>query len=323
MKIIDNYEKINEFIDKCSNIYVTGHKSLDLDALGACIAMYNYALSKHKETYFILDDKSSEAAVSKVIKQLSNNVNFITSERAKKLKNGDSGLIILDTNKEYLLQNSSLAFIFDKKILIDHHGIGEGSIKDANLTVIDFETSSTCQMITEFLKANKFTIDSYLATILLAGIVLDTNNYVLKTNSDTFYYSYYLTTCGADMNKVQYILKQDLKKYIKRQKMITNVKIINKIAVTKAMENDIYRPEELAKAADTLLLFNDIVASFVVARVDKKTVGISARSLGDINVGQVLSLLYGGGDNHEAASKLMNTTVSKVEKELLNIINLL
>lgn len=323
MKIIDSYKKINEFIDKCSNIYVTGHKNLDLDALGACIAMYNYAFFKHKEAYFILDDKSSEAAVSKVIKQLSNSINFISSDKAKKLKNGDSGLIVLDTNKEYLLQSSSLGSSFDKKIVIDHHGIGDGTITDTYLTVLDLDSSSTCQMITEFLKINDFTIDSYLATILLAGIVLDTNNYVLKTDSNTFYYSYYLTTCGANTNHVQYILKQDLKKYIKRQKMITNVKVVNKMAITKAVENDIYRPEELAKAADTLLLFNDIVASFVVARVDKKTVGISARSLGNINVGQVLSLLHGGGDNHEAASKLTNTTVSKVEKELLNIINLL
>ena len=41
-------------------------------------------------------------------------------------------------------------------------------------------------------KLNKFTIDSYLATILLSGIVLDTNSYVLKTDTNTFYYSYYL-----------------------------------------------------------------------------------------------------------------------------------
>ncbi len=322
MKIIDQYKKINKLIEEASSIFVVGHKDLDLDALGACLSMYSYVSAKKSEVYFIVDDVRTEKAVAKVIKELSNTIKFIKGEHAIKLKNHDSLLIILDTNKDYLLQNDNLNSAFDNKIVVDHHGEGDGTIYDS-LLIIDNDASSTCEMMTEFLKLNDFVIDSYLATILLSGIILDTNNYVLKTDSNTFYYSYYLTTCGAKPTKVQYLLKQDLKKYIKRQKMITNVKIINNIAITKGPQNEIFRREEIAKTADTLLLFNKIEASFVVARIDKDKIGVSARSMGKLNVGQVLGMLGGGGDIHEAAVKLNNTTVNKVENEILNIIKIL
>jgi c-di-AMP phosphodiesterase-like protein len=323
MKIVEQYQKINKCIDESSSVFIVGHADLDLDALGASLAMYSYVEGKNKETYFVLDDRRNEAAVSKVIKELRDEVRFINSNKALTIKNADSLLIVMDTNKEYLVPDSALLGNFDSIIVIDHHEQGEGTVNRAKLLIVDTEASSTCEMMTEFLKLNKFTIDSYLATILLSGIILDTNNYVLKTDTNTFYYSYFLTTCGAEPKKVQFLLKQDLNKYIKRQKMITNVKMVNKIAITKGNNNEIYRREEIAKAADTLLLFNNVEASFVIARLDKNTIGISGRSLGNLNVGQILGMLGGGGDANEAAAKIPNKTTNNVENDVLNIIKLL
>ncbi len=319
MKIAKQYKKINTVIEKASSVFVVGHKDLDLDAIGGCLAIYNYIHKLGKKVYLILDDRRMDSSVTKVIKEVSNNVNIIRSTSISTLKDDDSLLFIVDTNKYYLLQNPNLSDYFSKKIVFDHHEEGEGSINNGEI-IVDTDASSTCEMVTEFLKLNEYKIDSYLATVLLAGIVLDTNNYVLKTDSSTFYYSYYLTTCGANPNKVQYLLKQDLKKYIKRQKMITNVKIINRIAITKGLQGEIYRKEELAKTADTLLLFNNIDTSFVVAKIDKNTVGISARSMDKINVGKVLEQFGGGGDANGAGCKIVNTTPNKVERELINLI---
>ena len=322
MKIVDKYKDINKMISDASSVFIIGHKDLDLDALGASIAMYYYIENIGKEVYLIFDDTKIEAAVDKAITELKETINFINGHNAKSIKNGDSLLIVVDTNKKYLLQTLEIDSFFDKKIVIDHHEEGDGTITDGEI-IVDTNASSTCEMITEFLKLNDFVIDSNLATLLLSGIVLDTNNYVLKTDSNTFYYSYYLTTCGASTSKVQYLLKQDLNKYIKRQKMITNVKMINNIAITKGVNKEIYRREELAKTADSLLLFNGIEASFVIAKIAHNTIGISARSMGNINVGQILSMFGGGGDIHEAAAKIENTTLKKIEDQLLNVIKLL
>ena len=135
-------------------------------------------------------------------------------------------------------------------------------------------------------------LDPYYATLLLSGIVLDTNNFTLKTNSETYYAAYYLSSMGASTKKVQYLLKQDLKEYIERQSLITNVDIIDKrIAIAKGNPYTIYRREDLAKIADTLLFFNDIEASFVIAKSTSKTIAISARSMGNFNISNILTPL--------------------------------
>ena len=176
-------------------------------------------------------------------------------------------------------------------------------------------------MITSLMEYYDVDMDSYYATILLAGIVLDTNNYTLNTTSETFYTSYYLTSLGASAKKVQYLLKQDIQEYTERQKLLSSIETIDdKIAFTKATANTTYRREDLAKVADTLLFFNNIEASFVIGKINKDTIGLSARSLGNYDIIKVLEKLGGGGDAYNGAAKFENTTISKVEQELKKII---
>ena len=64
------------------------------------------------------------------------------------------------------------------------------------------------------------------------------------------------------------------------------------------------------------LFFNNIEASFVIGKVGKDTVGISARSLGNFNITKILEKLGGGGDDYNGAARIEKTTISKVEQEL-------
>ena len=92
--------------------------------------------------------------------------------------------------------------------------------------------------------------------------------------------------------------------------------ISNKIAFTKATATTIYRREDLAKVADTLLFFNNIEASFVIGKISKTKIGLSARSLGNYDISKILNKLGGGGDECEGAAVFEDTTISAVEKEL-------
>ena len=172
-------------------------------------------------------------------------------------------------------------------------------------------------MITELTEFYDVELDPYYATVLLSGIVLDTNNFTLKTSAETYYAAYYLANLGASAKKVQYLLKQDVEEYTERQKLLTDIETIDKkIALTKASPYTIYRREDLAKVADTLLFFNNIEASFVIGKLDKDTIGISARSLGNFNITRILESLGGGGDDYNGAARFEKTTISKVEQEL-------
>ena len=193
-------------------------------------------------------------------------------------------------------------------------------IKDAYM-INDTKVSSTCEMIASLIEYYSVPIDSYYATILLSGIVLDTNNYTLNTTSETFYMSYYLTSLGASAKKVQYLLKQDIEEYTERQKLMSEIETIDgTVAFAKATQNTIYRREDLAKVADTLLFFNNIEASFVIGKISKDTIGLSARSLGNYDILSILEKLGGGGDSYNGAAQFENTTISKVSQELRRLI---
>ncbi len=323
MRIIEEKHKLNREIRKSNNIFLMAHRDLDLDALGSCIGMYLYLKSKKKNCYIIIDDQNHELGVEKVILELEGCIEIIKSENIDKYldpREKKNLLIILDTNKTDLVQSKELLKRIERKIIIDHHDKGKSSIKDA-LEIIDNEVSSTCEMVTYLLEEFDITLEPYYATVLLAGIVLDTNNFTLKTKSDTYFAAYYLAKVGASAKKVQYLLKQDLAEYTERQKLLTDIETIhNKIAITKASSHTIYRREDLAKVAETLLFFNNIEASFVIGKTDKETVGISARSLGNFDINKILVKLGGGGDTYSGAAKFENSTISKVEEELKHIL---
>lgn len=323
MSIIKERRKLTKALRKAKNIFIMGHRNLDLDALGSSIGLYLILKHQRKNCYIIIDDKEHEPGVEKILKEVNGVIDIISSEKIKDNLNptiDKNLLIILDTNKKKLVQSEEALSLIDNILVIDHHDIGKDSLKNT-IMINDNKVSSTCEMISSLLEFYDIEIDSYYATILLSGIVLDTNNFTLNTTAETFYAAYYLTSLGASAKKVQYLLKQDIEDYTERQKLMASIETINKnVAFTKATQSKIYRREDLAKVADTLLFFNNIEASFVIGKIDKDTIGLSARSLGNYNIIKILEKLGGGGDTYNGAAKFENTTISKVEQELKKLI---
>jgi len=315
----EDFSLIKRCIKKASNVFVMGHRDIDLDAFGAALGICCYASFYQKDSYIIVDDKKLETSVSKAIDDYKEKINIIGSNKVKDNYSDNSLLIIVDTNKELLLQTPKLLSLFNNVIVIDHHDVNFESINDdKTVLIIDNEASSTCEMITNMLLNDNYIVSADVATIILSGIVLDTNNFILKTDTQTYYAAYYLAKCGADTSKVQYLMKQDIKQYIEMQKVITEVKVNKNIAISKGLQNKIYRREYLAKIADTILLFNNIEASFVVGKITDG-IGISARSMGNIDVGEIMERFGGGGDNHEGAAKVNDKSLNDVVEEITKI----
>lgn len=313
----DDFLFIKKQIKKASNIFIMGHKYIDLDAFGASLGFYCYASLNKKNAYIIIDDKKLEKSVQTNIDYYKNRINIIKSLSAKEMIDNKSLLIIVDTNKRSLLQNSDILELFANIIVIDHHSIGTDSIGEERAIIInDVEASSTCEMLVSMLNNDNYLLPSDVATTVLAGIVLDTNNFVIRTDENTYYAAYYLAKCGADSREVQYLFKEDIKEYIEMQKVITEVKIIKKIAISKGLQTKMYRREELAKIADTILLFKNIEASFVIGKTDSG-IGISARSMGNVNIGEVMEEFGGGGDCHEAATLIKDASLNDVVEKVV------
>ena len=323
MNIFKEKSKINKAINHSKTVFLMAHKNLDLDALGSQIGMYMILKKKKKQCYLIIDDKNHEMGVEKVLRELEGCIKIIRSEEVEEYlhpRQSKNLLIILDTNKKELVQNQEVLNKITNKIVIDHHDLGKTTIEEA-VIIDDNKASSTCEMITNLIECYDVEIESYYATILLSGIVLDTNNFTLNTTSETYYTAYYLSNLGASAKKVQYLLKQDIEEYTERQKLMSSIETIDrKIAFTKATPYMHYRREDLAKVADTLLFFNNIEASFVIGKLNKDVIGISARSLGNYDITKIMAKLGGGGDTYSGAAKFDDTTISKVEQELKEIL---
>lgn len=74
--------------------------------------------------------------------------------------------------------------IFDYTIKIDHHPCDEVV---CDLEIVDESSSSACQMVLEFIYKNRIKIDSDIAAIIYAGIISDSDRFLLSyTSSDTF-----------------------------------------------------------------------------------------------------------------------------------------
>lgn len=319
MEILKNRKKLMREIKKSKRVFIMGHKNLDLDALGSSIGMYTLLKKLKKQCFLVIDDKEHELGVEKILKELEGCLNIIHGDKVKEnlhKKENKNLLLILDTNKRELVQSEEALKVISRKVIIDHHSFGKTTIKDA-FAIQNENSSSTCEIIANLIEECDVEIDPYFATVILSGIVLDTNNFMLKTTKETYYAAYYLASLGASAKKVQYLLKQDILEYTERQKLLSRLTVLNhKIAFTKATQYSIYRKEDLAKIADTLLFFNDIEASFVIGKIDKETVGISARSLGNYDISKIMESLGGGGDEYNGAATFKKKTISAVEQLL-------
>ena len=195
MRIIEQRKQLSKKIKKAKTIFIMAHQDLDLDALGSSIGFYSILEKMGKNCYLIIDDKRNELGVSKILKELDGCIGIIKGDDVCNhlySRIGQNLLLILDTNKKELLQNQSVLDYFDEEhmIIIDHHDKGPTSLT-AGLEIIDQEVSSTCEMVANLMECYQVKIDPYYSTLVLSGIVLDTNNFTLKTTEETYYAAYF------------------------------------------------------------------------------------------------------------------------------------
>ena len=76
-----------------------------------------------------------------------------------------------------------------------------------------------------------------------------------------------------------------------------------------------------AQAADTALDLENVGASFAITRRSNDTIGISARSMGKINVQLIMEKLGGGGHLSNAATQIKDVTIEEARQELLKAID--
>ena len=314
---------LKELVIESEKVFIMGHKSPDMDAIGASIGILKVVQANDREGYIVVDLQDIDMGVSRLMDEIRKNEGlfsrFISPEQAMEIATDDSLLVIVDTHKPSMVIEERLLDKIDHVVVIDHHRRGEEFINHPLLVYMEPYASSTAELVTELLEyqPKKGKIEMLEATALLAGIIVDTKSFTLRTGSRTFDAASYLRSRGADTVLVQKFLKEDLQTYIQRAKLIENVTYAHDgLAIAKGNENETYHQVFIAQAADTLLTMEDIKASFVISRRSENVIGISARSLGEINVQIIMEILGGGGHLTNAATQLTGVSVDEAEQQL-------
>lgn len=319
---------LKDLITDSDKVIIMGHKNPDMDAVGAAIGIQKVAQMNQCEGYIVINFNEIDTGVRRLMEEIKKHEGlfsrFISPEQALEMATEDTLLVVVDTHKPSLVIEEKLLNKIEHVVVIDHHRRGEEFIDNPLLVYMEPYASSTAELVTELLEyqPKHGKIDMLEATALLAGIIVDTKSFTLRTGARTFDAASYLRGQGADTVLVQKFLKEDVETFLKRAKLIESVYFYKDgIAIAKSQPDQMIDQVLIAQAADTLLTMDGVLASFVISKRNENMVGISARSLGEVNVQVIMENLGGGGHLTNAATQLYEVDVIEAEQELLEAID--
>ncbi|HIQ69711.1 MAG TPA: DHH family phosphoesterase [Candidatus Avoscillospira stercorigallinarum] len=310
---------LNELISQSSQVFIMGHRMADLDALGAAMGLVCICRKRTRPVHIVLDqEKNAAKALLTVLQDYPEYDNlFVSGEDALLAADSKTLLIVVDTNRPDQVESLALLESVNRVAVIDHHRRAADYIEQVVLNLHEPFASSASELVTEILQyaVEPKEIRIMEAQALLAGLVLDTKNFSVRTGSRTFEAAAFLRRAGADTVDVKKLFQNDLDDTIARYQIVQAARLYrNEIAIA-ALEYQATRTL-VAQAADELLNIKGILTSFVLYQ-DGDRVVISARSIGEANVQVILEPLGGGGNAATAGAQVPGKSVREVLAELV------
>lgn len=308
-RVISN--SMRDLIRESSRVLIMGHKNPDMDSLGASIGVMKLAEFVGREAYVVMPSGETSVGIQRLVHEIESDEElysrFLTEFEAQPLIDDQTLLVVVDTHRPSLVISRDILDRAERVVVVDHHRRGEEFIEDPVLVYMEPYASSTCELVTELIEYQAGTrkLSILEATSLLAGIMVDTKGFTLRTGSRTFDAASFLRMQGADTVLVQHFMRQDLDSYIEQSHILENTEIYGDgMAIAVASDDESHHQVLIAQSADQLLNMEGVNASFVIAVLPDGRTGISARSLGDINVQVIMEMLDGGGHLTNAATQL-------------------
>ncbi len=321
---------LKDAIESSNNIIIMTHFLADCDALGSMIGVLKLAKSSNKDAYIVFDPTKADTTVQKLYNKLQIEEpdlysDFIDYDEAISLIKPNTLLVITDTQSPRIAMFPDLLKRITRFAVIDHHRGGENGFKDPIMSYVETYVSSTVELVSEmFMFYNQnITLTSLEASIMLAGIIVDTNNFTFRCGSRTFEAASTLKTFDADMIMVRTLLRESVTIEQELASALLNVDIVlDRFAIVMIpSDKEVKDRTMLAKISDRLLGIEGVDASFTIGAIEnEKAIGISARSYEGVNVQLIMEEMGGGGHLNSAAAQLFNISTIEVKDMLLEIL---
>ena len=251
--------------------------------------------------------------------------NFLTKD-AEDLVDGNTLLVVVDVHIPNMVMAPKLVDKVAKIVVIDHHRRAEEYIDSPVFNHIDPAASSTCELISEFIRFSsinpRIELPSTFATIMLSGIFLDSAYFKSRsTGIRTFEAATILKEYGADNSLADDFLKDGYEEHKEVTDITSNLETpYYGVVIATANQDRLYDHATIAKAANTCLTSKGVHAAFVLGKISQREVRLSARSDGTINVSLLCEKLGGGGHFTSAAALFNDSELRIVKQKILMVL---
>lgn len=309
-------------IAQASKVLIMGHRNPDMDSFGAALGIYRLAKAHDADAHVVINTYTESLSEIFLHAKESDLYSFINHDKAIKMMDKDTLMIVVDTHRPGLTECPVLLEMTERIAVLDHHRRSTDAIENPTLAYMEPYASSASELVTEILEytLDKKDLEKLDAEALLAGITVDTNHFSVKTGVRTFDAASWLRGMGADTTAVRRFFKTDELSFRIRTKAVADAEFLEGgIALSTCAEPHPNIQVINAQAADELMEIKSVRASFVAGTDDQGVTLISARSLGEFNVQTIMEQFGGGGHMLTAGAQVEVSPKQAIEdiKELL------
>lgn len=307
-------QALREIITSKDQVLVMGHRMPDADSFGAAVGIYRIALTLGRKAHIVLNEVIP--AIQPTVELFGSNQEYgdmiIGNQQAIESAGSNTVLVVVDVNKPSITECPELLKFCKSVVVLDHHRQGAETIENATLSYVEPYASSTCEMVSEILQYiyDNIRIRPEEADCMYSGIMIDTNNFMIKTGVRTFEAAAFLRRSGADVTRVRKLFREDAQGYKAKADAVSQAEIYKQyFAISVCTADDLPSPTIIgAQAANELLNIRGIKASFVLTDYQGK-IYISARSIDEVNVQLIMERMGGGGHLNTAACQMEGTGI--------------
>lgn len=321
-------QALRELVEQKDSVLIMGHPISDLDCIGAAMGIYRLAVSSGKSVHIVTGEVST--SVKPLLQTFTQNPEygqelFINEEKALSIVDAGTLLVVVDTNRPSYTVCPELLKKTNSIVVMDHHRQGMERIENAVLSYVEPYASSTSEMVAEVIQYydDGLKLKVAEADAVLAGIVMDTNNFEDKAGVRTFEAAAYLRRCGADVTHVRKIFRDSIEDYKLRAETVSGAQVYKDQYIISVCPSDAPNPNQTvvaAQAANELLEIRGIKASFVMTEFENR-IYLSARSIDEVNVQVMMEKLGGGGHLSVAGAQFEGITMQEALKKLKDVLD--
>jgi len=304
---------------KASNVLIMGHKYADYDSFGSCVGLARMAMYCGARVNVIVNP--SDRGIFGCREMLDGEEDFlgVFVDGAMGLDLLETGTLVVvsDVNNVRQMESFDIFSRAASVAVIDHHRKVAEFERPLVIEYIEPSASSASELVAEMLEQvlAKDELTPHEASLLLTGIILDTQKFTKNTGTRTFSAAMFLRDCDAEPDTIVHLDRTSLDDYMREGRFRQNVMIYRGVTAITCPQSDAAEtgPADqviAAKAANNLLTVAGVEASFALIRIGD-TIHISARSLGRINVQLILEQLRGGGHYNAAGAQLTGVTMKE------------